>query len=82
VIPDILKNLMWQRAANCLCMLSSVSETVIVIESQATEAYSSSDQTKAKYSVIGLSMVENWNCDSTNNNNNNSIQINSLLFMC
>jgi hypothetical protein len=49
---------MWQRAENCLYMRSSLLESVIVTKFQATEAYSSMDLTKAKYSISRLSMVE------------------------
>jgi hypothetical protein len=42
-------------------MLSNLLESVIVRESQATEAYSSLDLTKAKYSISKLSMVEKEN---------------------
>jgi hypothetical protein len=56
-----LKNLFWQRAANYLFTHSSLLESVIVKELQATEAYSSLDLTKAKYSISRLSMVEKEN---------------------
>jgi hypothetical protein len=42
-------------------MRSSSSESVIVTERQATEAYSSLDLTKAKYSVSRLLKVEKEN---------------------
>jgi hypothetical protein len=44
-----------------LCTRSSLLESVIVTEFQATEAYSSLDLTKAKYSISRLSMVEKEN---------------------
>jgi hypothetical protein len=40
-----------------LSMRSSLSESVIVTEIQATEAYSSLDLTKARYSISKLSKV-------------------------
>jgi hypothetical protein len=58
-----MKNLSWQRAANFLCMRSSLLESVLVTELQTPEAYSNLDLTKAKYNVNILSKVEN---DSTN----------------
>jgi hypothetical protein len=42
-------------------MLSSLLDSVIVTEFQATEAYSSLDLTKAKYSISRLFMVEKQN---------------------
>jgi hypothetical protein len=42
-------------------MHSSLLESVIVIEFHATEAYSSLDVTKEKYSTSKLSQVENEN---------------------
>jgi hypothetical protein len=57
----ILKNIFWKRAANSLCTRSSLLESVIVTEFQATEAYSSLDLTKAKYSISRLYMVEKKN---------------------
>jgi hypothetical protein len=42
-------------------MSSSLLESVIITEFQATEAYSSLDLTKAKYIISRLSMVENEN---------------------
>jgi hypothetical protein len=47
-----------KRAANFLCMLSSLLESVIVTKFQATEAYSSLDLTKAKYGISRLSKAE------------------------
>jgi hypothetical protein len=58
MVIHIRKNLLWQRAANFLCMRSSLLESVLVTEFQTTEAYSNFDLTKAKYSVNKLSMVE------------------------
>jgi hypothetical protein len=52
------KNLLWQRAANFLCMCSSLLESVIVTEFQAVEAYSSVDLTKAKYIISRLPVME------------------------
>jgi hypothetical protein len=42
-------------------MRSSLFESVVVTEFQATEAYSSLDLTKAKYSISRLPMVEKEN---------------------
>jgi hypothetical protein len=39
-------------------MCSSLLESVIIKEFQATEAYSSLDLTKAKYNISRLSMME------------------------
>jgi hypothetical protein len=39
-------------------MRSRLLESIVVTEFQATEAYSSSDSTKAKYSISRLSEVE------------------------
>jgi hypothetical protein len=60
---NTLKNLLWQRIANFLCMRSSLLESVIIIQFQATEAYShfSLDLTKAKYRISKLSVAENEN---------------------
>jgi hypothetical protein len=44
---------------------SSLLESVIVTAFQATEAYSSLDLTKAKYSIRRLSMVEKENNNGT-----------------
>jgi hypothetical protein len=60
-IPHLEKNLMWQSAANFLCTRSSLLESVIVTEFQATEAYSSLDLTKAQNSMSRLSKVEKEN---------------------
>jgi hypothetical protein len=48
-------------AASFLCMSSSLLESVPVTELQATEAYSSLDVTKAKYSISRLCTVEKEN---------------------
>jgi hypothetical protein len=48
-------------AANFFCTCSSLLESVIVTEFQATEAYSSLDLTKAKYRISRLSMVQKEN---------------------
>jgi hypothetical protein len=53
--------MLWQRAANFLCMRSSLLELVIVTELQAAETYSSLDLTKAKYSISRVPMVEKEN---------------------
>jgi hypothetical protein len=45
------KNILWQRAAHFLDMRSSLLESVIVTEFQATEAHSSLDLTREKYSI-------------------------------
>jgi hypothetical protein len=52
---------LYQRAANYICTRSRLLESVIVIEFQAAEAYSSLDLTKAKYSISRLSMAEKEN---------------------
>jgi hypothetical protein len=49
---------LWQRAANFLCMRSSSLDSVIVTECQATEAYSSFDLIRAKHSISRLSVLE------------------------
>jgi hypothetical protein len=52
------KSVVWQRAADFLCMRSGLLESAIVTELQAAEAYSSTDLDKAKYSIGRLSAVE------------------------
>jgi hypothetical protein len=52
---------LWQRAANFLRTRSSLLESVILREFQATGAHSSLDLTKAKYSISRLSTVEKEN---------------------
>jgi hypothetical protein len=64
------KNLLCQMAVNFLCMRSSILESVIVTEFQATEAYSSLDLTKAKYSISRLSIVEQESVSVRINPNN------------
>jgi hypothetical protein len=61
MVFHILKILLWQKASNVLRTLSSLLESLTVTEFQATEAYSSLDLTKAKYSISTLSMVEKEN---------------------
>jgi hypothetical protein len=61
---------LWQRAVNFLCTRSSLLESVIVTDFQATEAYSSLDMTKAKYSISRLSMAEKENVSVQINPNN------------
>jgi hypothetical protein len=51
-------------------MRSSLLESAIVTEFQATEAYSSLDLTKAKYSTSRLSMIEKENVIARINSNN------------
>jgi hypothetical protein len=48
-------------AANFLCTRSSLLESVVVTEFQATEAYLNLDLTKVKYSISRLSVVEKEN---------------------
>lgn len=48
------KSLLWQRVANFLCMHSSLLESVIVADLQATEEHFSLDLTKAKYRINTL----------------------------
>jgi hypothetical protein len=48
-------------ASNFVCMRSSLLESAIITEFQATEAYSSSELMKAKYSISRLSKVEKEN---------------------
>jgi hypothetical protein len=49
------KCLLWQRAANFLCVRSSLWESVITTEFQATEPCSSLHLAKTKYGISGLS---------------------------
>jgi chorismate-pyruvate lyase len=58
MVFHILKKKIWQRAANFICTRSSLLESVIVTEFQATEAYSSLDLTKANYSITRLFVAE------------------------
>jgi hypothetical protein len=56
-IPHLGKNILWKKAAHFLLYavkFTRISNRNIV---QATEAYSSSDLTKAKYSISRLSTV-------------------------
>jgi hypothetical protein len=69
-IPHLEKNIFWQTAAIFLCTRSSLLESVIVTEFQATKAYSSLYLTKAKYSISRLFMVEKENVIVRNNPNN------------
>jgi hypothetical protein len=48
----------WQRAANLLCIYSSLLESVTIEEFQPTEAYLSLDLTKAKYIISRLPTME------------------------
>jgi hypothetical protein len=54
-------NLLCQRAANFLCMRSSLLESVIVTGFQTKKAYSSLGVTGATYSISTLSTVEKEN---------------------
>jgi hypothetical protein len=73
MVFHILKNLLWQRAANFLCTHSSLLESAILTELQATEAYSSLDLTKEKYTCISrLTMEEKENVSVRINPNNNN----------
>jgi hypothetical protein len=69
MIFNILKTFFWQRAA-IFCTCSSLLESVIVTEPQATEAYSNLDLTKAKHSISRLYMIENENVRVRINPNN------------
>jgi hypothetical protein len=69
-IPHLEKIVCGQRVENFFCMPSSLLESVIVTEFQATDAYSSLDLTKAKYSIGRLSMVEKENVSLRINANN------------
>jgi hypothetical protein len=69
MVFHILKKSFLVKAANFLCTRSSLLESVIVTEFQATEAFSSLDQTKAKYSISRLSMVEKENISARINPN-------------
>jgi hypothetical protein len=60
-MPHLEKNILWQRAANLLCTPSSLLESVILAEFQATASYYSLDLTKEKYSISTPSMVEKEN---------------------
>jgi hypothetical protein len=58
---NILNNLLWKMAEIVFCMRSSLLESVIVIEFHATETYQSLDQTKEKYNISKLCVVEKEN---------------------
>jgi hypothetical protein len=60
-IQNLEKILSWKMAADFLCMRSSLLDSVVVTEFQATEAYYSLYLTKAKYSISKLSKVEKEN---------------------
>jgi hypothetical protein len=57
-IPYHGKTLLWQWAANFLCMRSSLLKSIVVTEFQGTEIYSSLDLTQAKYNTSRLPKVE------------------------
>jgi uncharacterized protein YsxB (DUF464 family) len=60
------------KAANIVCMCSSLLVLATISELQATEAYSSLDPTNEKYIIIRFSVVEKENL---------SVQINPKHFI-